>query len=300
MTHYEIGSVANFVSQKSDESNQKKPLQKNQQVLEQLFASSNAVVNTVVANVPIPKEQVKKVKKKKRQADQYVISNFPSTKNAKSIKDLNEDEVEKILDPGPEDDDMEMEDEEESDKVSRKLKKSELKNVKKNLEKRGESKEDGDRVILVKNLPIKIKRKTVHHFFAKCGKIDAVWLRCAALADPAMPKKVAVIKQEFHPNRQSISAFVRFEMKESAQAALSLTGSEFQENHIAVSLLSDANIKKQLGLGIFVGNLTFDIADEALWLHFGECGKISDVRIIRDRVNGMGKGFGYVNFEVSH
>ena len=49
MTHYEIGSVANFVSQKSDESNQKKPLQKNQQVLEQLFASSNAVVNTVVA-----------------------------------------------------------------------------------------------------------------------------------------------------------------------------------------------------------------------------------------------------------
>ena len=300
MTHYEIGSVANFVSQKSDESNQKKPLQKNQQVLEQLFASSNAVVNTVVANVPRPKEQVKKVKKKKRQADQYVISNFPSTKNAKSIKDLNEDEVEKILDPGPEDDDMEMEDEEESDKVSRKLKKSELKNVKNNLEKRGESKEDGDRVILVKNLPIKIKRKTVHHFFAKCGKIDAVWLRCAALADPAMPKKVAVIKQEFHPNRQSISAFVRFEMKESAQAALSLTGSEFQENHIAVSLLSDANIKKQLGLGIFVGNLTFDIADEALWLHFGECGKISDVRIIRDRVNGMGKGFGYVNFEVSH
>jgi nucleolar protein 12 len=79
-----------------------------------------------------------------------------------------------------------------------------------------------------------------------------------------------------------------------------MTGCEFQENHIAVSLLSDSNIKKQLSLGIFVGNLTFDVTDEALWLHFGECGKISDVRIIRDRVNGMGKGFGYVNFEVSH
>jgi RNA recognition motif-containing protein len=155
-------------------------------------------------------------------------------------------------------------------------------------------------VVLVKNLPIKIKRRTVHHFFAKCGKINAVWLRCAALADPAMPKKVAVIKQEFHPNRQSISAFVRFETNEAAQAAVAMTGCEFQENHIAVSLLSDSNIKKQLSLGIFVGNLTFDVTDEALWLHFGECGKISDVRIIRDRVNGMGKGFGYVNFEVSH
>lgn len=299
MTHYEVGSVANFVSQKSDEPSKKTSLQKNQQVLDQLFASSNAAANIVVANVPISKENVKKVKKSKRQTDQYAISNYPSVKKVKDVKELDEDEVEKILDPGPEDDDDMDYDEEESEKQSRKLKKNELKNVKKYLEKKGETKEDSDRIILVKNLPIKIKRKTVHHFFAKFGKIDAVWLRCAALADPAMPKKVAVIKQEFHPNRQSISAFVRFEEKESAQEALSMTGCEFQERHIAVSLLSDANIKKQLGLGIFVGNLTFDIADEALWLHFEECGKISDVRVVRDRTNGMGKGFGYVNFEVS-
>ncbi|KAI9559682.1 hypothetical protein GHT06_013687 [Daphnia sinensis] len=297
MTHYEIGSVANFVSQKSDESNKNTSLQKNQQVLDQLFASSNSTANTIVANVPIPKETIKKVKKSKRQADQYAISNLPSIKKTKDVKELDEDEVEKILDPGPEDDDDMDNEEEESEKLSRKLKKNELKNVKKYLENKGETKEDSDRVILVKNLPIKIKRKTIHHFFAKFGKIDAVWLRCAALADPAMPKKVAVIKQEFHPNRQSISAFVRFQTKESAKQALSATGCEFQERHIAVSLLADANTKKQLGLGIFVGNLTFDVADEALWLHFGECGKISDVRVIRDRTNGMGKGFGYVNFE---
>jgi hypothetical protein len=47
MTHYEIGSVANFVSQKLDESTQKTSLQKNQKVLDQLFASSNAVTNDV-------------------------------------------------------------------------------------------------------------------------------------------------------------------------------------------------------------------------------------------------------------
>ena len=113
-----------------------------------------------------------------------------------------------------------------------------------------------------------------------------------------MPKKVAVIKQEFHPDRDSISAFVRFENAESAIEALSVTGCEFQERHIAISLLSESNIRKQLGLGIFVGNLPFNVTDEALWLHFGECGKISDVRVVRDRTNGMGKGFGYVNFEV--
>ena len=79
--------------------------------------------------------------------------------------------------------------------------------------------------------------------------------------------------------------------------ALSLTGSEFQEQHIAVSLLSD-NSKKELSKGIFVGNLPFGIEDEALWTHFGECGNIQDVRIIRDQTNGLGKGFGYVNFDV--
>lgn len=302
MTQYEIGSVANFVSQKPAEIAKKKTLQKNQSVLDQLFAASNDATNIVVANVPIPTD--KKAKRKKlrqlRSSDQYAISNIPTSKKTqKDVEDLDEEEVDKILDAGPDDDDDMEEEELESEKVSRKLKKNEMKNIKRNAENKGEIKEDSDRVILVKNLPTKIKRRTIHHFFAKFGKINAVWLRCAALADPAMPKKVAVIKQEFHPDRDSISAFVRFEKAESAIEALSATGCEFQERHIAISLLSDSNIRKQLGLGIFVGNLPFNVTDEALWLHFGECGKISDVRVIRDRTNGMGKGFGYVNFEVN-
>lgn len=300
MTQYEVGSVASFVSQKPAETEKKETLQKNQKVLDQLFAGSN-VANTVVANIPIPTQKTNlKIKKKKRHADQYAISSIPKTNTTKDLNDLNEDEVAKILDPGPEDDDeFDDEEQEESEKVSRKMKKNENKNIKKNVENKGKISEDGDRVILVKNLPVEVKRKTIHHFFAKFGKIDAVWLRCAATADPAMPKKVAVIKKEFHPDRQSISAFVRFQNAESAKAAISVTGCEFQERHIAISLLADSNIRKQLGLGIFVGNLPFGVDDEALWLHFGECGKISDVRVIRDRTNGMGKGFGYVNFEVS-
>ena len=182
MTQYEIGSVANFVSQKPAEIKKKKTLQKNQSVLDQLFAASNDATNIVVANVPIPTE--KKAKRKKlrqlRSSDQYAISNIQTSKKIqKNGKDSDEEEVEKILDGVP-DDDME-EDDMESEKVSRKLKKNEMKNIKKNAESKGEIKEDSDRVILVKNLPTKVKRRSIHHFFAKFGKINAVWLRCAAL-----------------------------------------------------------------------------------------------------------------------
>jgi len=33
--------------------------------------------------------------------------------------------------------------------------------------------------------------------------------------------------------------------------------------------------------------------------HFAECGEIDNVRIIRDKTTGVGKGFGYIVFEVS-
>ena len=33
--------------------------------------------------------------------------------------------------------------------------------------------------------------------------------------------------------------------------------------------------------------------------HFVKCGVIKDVRVIRDKATGIGKGFAYVHFEVS-
>lgn len=297
MTLYEVGSIASFVSQTSSNSKDKENNNANKEVLNELFASASTA--TRVEHVPIPSE--KKVKKKKRKNDEYNITNLPSGKKLKSTEDkeLNDEDIEKTLDI--DNDDPYENDEDEDDPtmdVGRKLKKAEIKNVKKNsLKNKGQPKPDMERVILIKNLPIKVKRRAIQHLFAKFGKIDAVWLRCAALADQAMPKKVAIIKQEFNPNRKSISAFVRFEKVESAVEALSLTGTEFQEQHIAVSLCSE-DPKKERSKGVFVGNLPFGVEDESLWTHFAECGKIQDVRIVRDNTNGLGKGFGYVNFDV--
>lgn len=67
---------------------------------------------------------------------------------------------------------------------------------------------------------------------------------------------------------------------------------------LATSSISES-AKKELSKGVFVGNLAFGVEDEALWRHFKCCGVIKDVRVVRDPNNGMGKGFGYVNFEVT-
>merc|ERR1712071_354535 len=271
----------------------------NKDLLNDLFAAASTVASTV-EHVPVPSDKIiKRGKKNKRQIDQYNITNLPGGKKLKgeNDEDLDDEELEKALDF--ENDDPYENDDDEDDPTrdaGKKLKKAELKNMKKNAQKGKTAAVDGDKVILVKNLPIKVKRRAIQHLFAKFGKIDAVWLRCAALADQAMPKKVAVIKQEFNPNRKSISAFVRFDTMESAIEALSLTGTEFQEQHIAVSLCSEGS-KKEKSKAVFVGNLPFGVEDESLWTHFAECGKIQDVRIVRDNTNGLGKGFGYVNFD---
>jgi nucleolar protein 12 len=38
--------------------------------------------------------------------------------------------------------------------------------------------------------------------------------------------------------------------------------------------------------------------EDDLWKMFESCGKISGIRLIRDKRTGVGKGFAYINFEV--
>jgi nucleolar protein 12 len=42
--------------------------------------------------------------------------------------------------------------------------------------------------------------------------------------------------------------------------------------------------------------LPFTLNEEQLWQLFGQCGQVDKVRLIRDRLTGIGKGFAYVQF----
>jgi RNA recognition motif-containing protein len=80
--------------------------------------------------------------------------------------------------------------------------------------------------------------------------------------------------------------------------------------------LADRSLKKDNKKAIFVGNIHLselfyaiqrickfliifnsETQDNDVWEFFSECGQIESVRLVRDRDTGLGKGFGYVNFE---
>lgn len=170
MTAYQVGSIANFISQKSsdtpDDKKKKKAgkkvvPQKDQNVLDALFAGHQQETPQVVANIPVPGASKKVKKRKQRRAEEFAISS-ERKKKKKEARGSGDDEDSSddndILDPHPaEGEDPGEDDVPVSEKVARKMKKNEMKNIKRNEALKGTRREDDDRIIIVKNLPIKVQ-----------------------------------------------------------------------------------------------------------------------------------------------
>ncbi|CAH1102267.1 unnamed protein product [Psylliodes chrysocephalus] len=155
------------------------------------------------------------------------------------------------------------------------------------------------RTIYVGNVPIDTQKKKMKQIFKKYGPIESVRFRGIPIANPKIPKKIAVIKKDFHPDRNSVYCYIRFINKEDAQEALVENGVLFQEHHLSVRPCSIKKETPDESKAIFIGNLIFNAEEEDLWKLFEPCGPISHIRIIRDTYSGMGKGFAYVNFKDS-
>ncbi|KAM4019994.1 RNA-binding protein 34 [Anomaloglossus baeobatrachus] len=153
------------------------------------------------------------------------------------------------------------------------------------------------RTVFVGNLPSSCTKQMLKSCFKEFGTIETMRFRSVARADPTESRKVAAIKRNLHPKRKSINAYVVFKEEASATKAIVRNGFEMGSGfHIRVDLASrsPAHDNKKT---VFVGNLPYDIEDEALRQHFSDCGTIEGVRIIRDKSTGIGKGFGYVLFQ---
>lgn len=91
-----------------------------------------------------------------------------------------------------------------------------------------------------------------------------------------------------------MNCYVLFSTREEAEAACAENNTEFLGKYLRVSL---ANQKEHdTKTTIFVGNLYYKTKDEELRDHFKDCGEIHSVRIIRDPITHMGKGFAYIRF----
>lgn len=158
-----------------------------------------------------------------------------------------------------------------------------------------ESPERKERTVFVGNVALTVKKKDLKKIFCKFGEIESLRIRSVPRADPKTSKKVAYIKKEFHSERSNMNAYVVFKNKECAQKSLQCNGMLLEDLHLRVDL--SENKKHDTNSSVFVGNLPFNTTEEKLRNHFSKCGQIEDVRVIRDKATGIGKGFAYVKFQ---
>ncbi|KAJ2782031.1 Nucleolar protein 12 [Coemansia interrupta] len=188
--------------------------------------------------------------------------------------------------------DKEIEDEEED----------EILNKKSNKSKYEPKPQDPDvlrRTIFIGNITIECitDGKVYNQLKAMCtkyGKVKSIRFRSVAFSE-MLPRKVAYITGKFHSQRDSCNAYVEFTSEEAAAKAVELNGAVFQEKHIRVDR-ADNSQGRDMKRTVFVGNLDFATQEEELWTHFGSCGEVENVRVVRDRKTNIGKGFAYVQF----
>ncbi|XP_033368557.1 RNA-binding protein 34 isoform X2 [Parus major] len=153
------------------------------------------------------------------------------------------------------------------------------------------------RTVFVGNLPVSCTLQVLKSLFKKYGQIQSIRFRSLIPAEDTVSKKVAAIKRKVHPNAKFVNAYVVFKEECDAQKALKENGTEIATGfHIRVDTASKTSSHDNKR-SVFLGNLSYDICDDAVREHFHDCGEVVGVRVVRDCRTGLGKGFGYVLFE---
>ena len=155
-------------------------------------------------------------------------------------------------------------------------------------------------------------------------KVESLRFRSTPFSTSAIPKKAAFVKKELmDATTKCTNAYVVYSTLLAAREAVKrLNGSLCLDRHIRVDSVAHPS-KTDHKRCVFVGNLGFvdnpqaiDAAEdeenqkkprkprepadieEGLWRIFSRSGKVESVRVIRDPITRVGKGFAYVQFEV--
>lgn len=171
--------------------------------------------------------------------------------------------------------------------------------------------------------------------FRPYGKVDSLRFRSFAVESSKISKSEAFRRRQFAAQKQFMNAYVVFAKEDAARkAAAAVNGARLtvrfnphelkqaQKNKTAGTNatvwegLSEVPggyshnittvLRCDLASGasyvssrcIFVGNVPFTgVNEQDMWKLFAKCGKIENVRMVRDKWTGVGKGFCYVQFE---
>ncbi|XP_040092266.1 RNA-binding protein 34-like isoform X1 [Oryx dammah] len=304
---YEVGQVANSLFRG------KQPSRGSTGRLASLFRSVNPQLQPVY--VPVPKEAIKKRKRDEEEESSPQIQRPLLQEPAKKMKmkkklsdaekklanredalasaDLEEihqkqGQKRKNSQPGVTVADKELFDDVEETVVNQRKK------IQINQE---EERLKNERTVFVGNLPVTCKKKRLKSFFKEYGQIESVRFR-SLVCFPSL--KVRHLKmycmRKIHPDQKNINAYVVFKDESAATKALERNGAQFAEGfRVRVDLATETSSRDKRS--VFVGNLPYKVEEPAVEKHFLACGNVVAVRIVRDQVTGVGRGFGYVLFE---
>lgn len=115
--------------------------------------------------------------------------------------------------------------------------------------------EADDKTIFVGNWPVNKVKKHLKKYFVRYGVIEAVRFRSVPLSDTRISKKVTAITKQFHPDRTSTNAYVRFTTKDSAIKAVQANGTSIDNHHLRVTLCNAT--EHDLSKSVFLGNIQF-------------------------------------------
>lgn len=156
-------------------------------------------------------------------------------------------------------------------------------------------------------------------------KIESIRFRSTAFSNNGLPKKAAYAKKELMDSTtKSTNAYAVYTTPSAARDAVTkLNGTVIFDRHLRVDGVAHPT-KVDHRRCVFVGNLGFvddesmidaakdednnkrprkarepADAEEGLWKQFSKAGVVESVRVIRDKITRVGKGFAYVQFKVS-
>eukprot|EP00658_Telonema_sp_P-2_P019960 TRINITY_DN17853_c0_g1_i4.p1 TRINITY_DN17853_c0_g1~~TRINITY_DN17853_c0_g1_i4.p1 ORF type:complete len:348 (+),score=101.66 TRINITY_DN17853_c0_g1_i4:199-1242(+) len=170
-------------------------------------------------------------------------------------------------------------------------------------ERKREEAEKLGRTIFVGNVPAECikKQAALKRLFLEFGQIEAIRFRSIAFAEGTKHRRSAVITGQELSARGNCNAYIVFTQADQAQAAVKDgNGKELMGLTLRVDMATaPGKHEDKQGdhrKGIFLGNLPFDVTEQTVRAHFDNCGKIENVRVVRDRGSNLGKGIAYVQF----
>ncbi|KAI9921642.1 hypothetical protein PsorP6_000807 [Peronosclerospora sorghi] len=175
-------------------------------------------------------------------------------------------------------------------------------------EEKGSVPQDGkaSRTVFVGNVSLDATQKDIKTYFSTCGKVESVRLRYLPIAGCAVDQagnqklmmKVCANKKILTNARDNCNGYVTFGDEQSVENALKLNKTIFGGKMIRVDRSEPVMDARR---SVFIGNVPFKCSDEDLMAFFTERlgtdeepDPIENVRLIRDRESGLGKGFGYL------